>query len=246
MLFAGLVALGVVLAHAVVLRRAGVLRLRTAAVNQMVGAALAAGFLTAYLVKFLYNPAGLAGNPAALLANSTGISSFGGIVGGLLGALAALRGARPSPLAYLDALAFAFPFGWILGRTGCVLVKDHPGLPASGPFARDFAGILRYDLALIELLAFALPITLLFSWLARRPRRSGFFLSTFLITYGPFRLLLDALHDQPPRYGPLTVDQWFGLLLTAAGLAFFRSLPPAAQTPPAAATTAPERLSARH
>lgn len=244
-LFAGLVSLGVMLAHAMLLRRAKAWSLQTPVVNRMVGAALATGFLASYFAKFLYNPAALAANPAGLLANSAGISSFGGILGGLLGAIAALRGARRSPLYYLDALAFAFPFGWILGRTGCVLVKDHPGLPAAGPFAREFEGVLRYDLALLELLGFAVPLTLLFLWLARRPCRPGLYVAVFLMTYGPFRLLLDALHDQPPRYGPLSVDQWFGLLLTAAGLAFFRSLPRTVQPPPAAATTAPERLSAR-
>lgn len=229
------------MAHLTLLRRAAEQGLETRLVNRMVAAALAGGLLAAHLAKFLYEPAMLLRDPSIVLRTTAGISSFGGIAGGLLCAIAILRAGRSPVLVYLDALAYAFPFGWVLGRTGCVVVQDHPGVAATGWLARDFAGVSRYDLGLIELVGFALPLAALFWWCGRQSRRVGFYSATFFTLYGPFRVLLDGLHEQPPRYGPLSVDQWFGLLLTAAGLALWRWLPPAGPALPGQRTTAPAR-----
>jgi len=46
----------------------------------------------------------------------------------------------------------------------------------------------------------------LFALLNRTKRPAGFWLGTFLTIYGAFRLLLDRLHVDPPRYGAFTVD----------------------------------------
>jgi phosphatidylglycerol---prolipoprotein diacylglyceryl transferase len=243
LLFAACVSMGVLLAHLVLLRHCTAHGLDPRLANRMVAAALAGGMLAAHVAKFLYHPARLLSDPSILFGATAGISSFGGIAGGLLCGIAMLRASSVPVLDYIDALAYAFPFGWILGRLGCVLVGDHPGLAAHGWFTRDFDGVSRYDLGLIELVLFTLPVAGLFIWLSGTARRSGFYLTLFLVGYGPFRILLDQLHEQPPRYGPLSVDQWFGLLLTAAGLGIGLWLwrQPAGPNPPAGTSKAPAR-----
>jgi phosphatidylglycerol:prolipoprotein diacylglycerol transferase len=104
--------------------------------------------------------------------------------------------------------------GWIVGRCGCILAHDHPGR-ASGSFLAvgDPAGP-RFDLAVIEVLFLGLILIPWFAFLDSRKRPSGFWLGIFLTTYGAFRLCLDTLHVSPPRYGPVSVDQWaYGTVL---------------------------------
>jgi len=71
-----------------------------------------------------------------------------------------------------------------------------------------YPGGTRFDLAVIEVLFLALVMLPLFAFLDRRPRAGGFWLGAFLTVYGGFRLWLDTLHVDPPRYGPFSVDQW--------------------------------------
>ncbi|MBF8280603.1 MAG: diacylglyceryl transferase [Candidatus Magasanikbacteria bacterium] len=60
-----------------------------------------------------------------------GLSSFGGMIGGVLALLLFLR-LRRMRLAtfapYLYAIFFALPFAWGFGRIGCFLTKMHPGI----------------------------------------------------------------------------------------------------------------------
>jgi phosphatidylglycerol:prolipoprotein diacylglycerol transferase len=148
-----------------------------------------------------------------------GIYSFGGVVCGLAGAACYLQflGLRREKIWNLiDLLSFAFPFGLALGRAGCALAHDHPGIGASNWLAVRYPGGGRYDLGLIEFL-FLLAVIALFLWLDRKPRPAGFFCGLFFGIYGPFRFLLDSLHEPGvPRF-LLTPDQWFGLASTIGG-----------------------------
>jgi len=220
-LFPVFVALAVLVGHALVLKRAKASRLGASAANRMVVFVLGFGFLGALIAKPLYDlPALLEGKPLI------GISSFGGIAGGLCGALFFFRrSSMPGKQrwAYLDLLGFAFPFAWIFGRMGCWAAHDHPGVRAEGPLTHMFADGSRYDLGLIEMLAFAIPMAALFHVLSRRARPAGFYSAFFLIVYGPFRLLLDQLHESPPQLIALSVDQFASLAISATGLYIWRA-----------------------
>jgi phosphatidylglycerol:prolipoprotein diacylglycerol transferase len=73
----------------------------------------------------------------------TGLSSFGGFVGALVGVLAwkyfilddrgwPHRRIRPVPiLPYADLVLSVFPIGWMFGRAGCSSVHDHLGAKAT-------------------------------------------------------------------------------------------------------------------
>jgi prolipoprotein diacylglyceryltransferase len=104
----------------------------------------------------------------------------------------------------------------VFGRIGCSLVHDHPGRPSSSFLAVRFPGASRFDLAVIEVLFLAVLLIPLFAVLNREKWQDGFWLGVFLTLYGAFRLWLDTLHVDPPRYGPFSVDQWvYGIALIA-------------------------------
>ena len=102
---------------------------------------LVAGFVGAHLFSLiLYFPSKLERNPLLLFKVWEDVSSFGGMIGGAIGAVLYLR-LRTTTLsaltkwAYLDAVAYVAPFGWAIGRVACTLAHDHPGGVTSFPLA---------------------------------------------------------------------------------------------------------------
>jgi phosphatidylglycerol---prolipoprotein diacylglyceryl transferase len=180
------------------------------------------GFVVAHLVdRLVYHPQLTARDPLSLLRFWEGLSSFGGFVGAIAGAwLFARRRPPGEPTAwpYLDAVAYAFPFGWIFGRAGCFLAYDHPGAPTDYLLGHTYSdGVVRHNLGLEEAL-FTVVVAALFAWLGRRPRPVGFFLGWLPIIYAPFRFALDFWRLKDVRYGPFTPGQWGAIALLLLGL----------------------------
>lgn len=87
-----------------------------------------------------YFPQQLAADPWLLFRLWEDISSFGGMLGGLVGAALFLWWRNPALPSntrwkYLDVVAFVFPFSHAIGRIGCSLAHDHPGTITSFPLA---------------------------------------------------------------------------------------------------------------
>jgi phosphatidylglycerol:prolipoprotein diacylglycerol transferase len=182
---------------------------------------LAGGFVGSHLFEMLaYDPGRVAREPLSLLAIWGAMSSFGGMLGGVLGGLAAMKWRGMSAaemLRFTDLLAFAFPFAWCFGRAGCALAHDHLGPPSDHWLAVRFPDGPRLDLGLLELLL-TIAIAGLFAWLGRRHRPPGFFLGLFFALYGPARFGLDALRVFDARYLGWTPAQYLALASTAMGL----------------------------
>lgn len=215
-----LASLGILLAHMLFLRRARQWGLDVGLAGWLSLTMVAAGIIGAFLFRWAYLPDALAGDPWIWLRTTRGAASFGGIAGGLAGAAAFLhyRGIRGrQALTYLDALASVFPMGWILGRIGCSLIHDHPGVRSESVLAVRYPEFPRWDLAVVEVLFLALFIPP-FAILGRTRRQAGVFLGSFLALYGLFRVWLDTLHVDPPRYLGFTVDQLAYGLATFAGM----------------------------
>ena len=177
------------------------------------------GLVGSHLAAVLfYRPELALANPLVLLEIWGSMSSFGGIAGGSAGALWAMRregfdGARR--LAFMDAIAYAFPFAWLFGRTGCALAHDHLGVPSTSLLAVDFPGGARLDLGLLELLY---TVLMVLTWLVldRRPRPAGTRVAAWLLLYTPVRFVLDALRTDDARFfAGLT----FGQVASLAGFA---------------------------
>jgi len=203
---------GIAVAHFLLLRRVRRNKLDMETAGMMSLVMVIAGLIGAYWFRGFYLAEQVNRDWHVLLDFQVSAASFGGIAFGLLGGwayLALVRRLRPvDRLRYLDALAYVFPQGWIFGRIGCSLIHDHPGRDTSSILGVLFPGGVRYDLGVIEVLFLAAILIPLFLWLDRVRRPNGFWLGIFLTLYSAFRLWLDTLHQDPPRYGPFTVDQW--------------------------------------
>ena len=92
--------------------------------------------------------------------------------------------------AYFNALAFTFPFVWMLVRAGCALAHDHPGRSTNSPLGVRFPAGTHYDLGLLEFLAAAL-LCAIFLFLARAGWRN--FAPLVLIAAGAVRLGIEPL-----------------------------------------------------
>jgi phosphatidylglycerol:prolipoprotein diacylglycerol transferase len=193
---------------------------------------LASGFLASHLETLAVSEpwmftrlSTLWEHPGRWLNLWNGMSSFGGIVGGLLGGCIAARRRRWSRerlWVHVDALGFAFPFAWAVARFGCYLAHDHPGIRTTHWLGVQYPGGARFDLGLIDCFV-ALAIGALFLLFDRRPRATGFFVTAFLLLYGPARLFLDVLRIED-RWLGLTSGQYGALVATVLGGALITRL----------------------
>src|SRR4029079_2229151 len=90
-------------------------------------------------------------DPLALFKLWEGLSSFGGFTGAAIGAFLWKWRYRVPALPYADAVASAFPLGWVFGRSGCSVAHDHPGIHSDAWFAVRYPEGARFDLGLYEM-----------------------------------------------------------------------------------------------
>jgi phosphatidylglycerol:prolipoprotein diacylglycerol transferase len=221
--------------------------------GELLGYVLIGGFVLGHMLDAVfYHWDVVARDPLFVLKLWDGLSSFGGFVGGVLGAVIWTLHRRYSFIAFADPIAYAFPFGWIFGRLGCFLAHDHPGAVTDFPLAvanYHVAGMLppwqtRHDLGLYEAL-FSMGVAALFFALGRKTRRRGLYLALLPILYAPVRFGLDFLRatDVPqadPRFLGLTPAHYGSILLLVLGLAVLylvyrrpeRTIPPDARWAP--------------
>ncbi|MGC4066657.1 MAG: prolipoprotein diacylglyceryl transferase [Polyangiaceae bacterium] len=151
--FGLLVAIGVGIGWAIVVKRGKALGFVDANVQSFLWWMCTGGFIGGHVFDaILYHPDEVLQNPLKLVMLWAGLSSFGGFAGATLGGLAwkylriePLRSTGllgfvpifkrrevPMPLLpYADLMIAAFPISWIFGRTGCSIVHDHPGALAN-------------------------------------------------------------------------------------------------------------------
>jgi len=189
--------------------------------SQLVGWVLIAGFLGAHLVdRLLYNLGETLANPLSLLTPWEGISSYGGLLGGTVGALLFLRRHPQGEKnwRYLDAIAYALPFGFIVGRLGCFLAFDHVGAPTDFFLGQAYEdGIVRHNMGFEEAL-YWVGIAVAMAAFGRTARQPGLFVGLLAVLYAPGRFLLDFLRVSDERYAGLIISQYASVVLFAIGL----------------------------
>jgi len=168
-----------------------------------------------------YHPDAAWKDPLILLNFLGAMSSFGGMAGGVTGGILFLYWQHHLSmkrfLKHLDIIAYAFPFGWILGRSGCSIAHDHPGIASTHWLAVQFPDGPRFDLGLLELL-YTILIALIFFTLRKRRLPPGFFVALFLVLYNPVRFFLDSLRIADVRYWGWTPGQYMAVLMTLFGI----------------------------
>ena len=143
---------------------------------------VAAGVLMGHAVHlFLYHPEELS-DWHRVFAFWEGLSSFGGLLGGVIAAMV-FFGRRPIRFdAYADALALGVAPGWGIARIGCFVIHDHPGVRTAFPLAVDFPpqtmqtlGFtgMRHDLGLYDAVALFAFTALLFGSMIGAGRCAG-------------------------------------------------------------------------
>lgn len=210
-----------------------------------------------------YHPSTLLQAPVELFKIWNGFSSFGGFLGTAIGSLFWLRydlgsrGMRPTlekravpvdPWPFLEVNFATYPLAHALGRLGCALVHDHPGLLTTSPHPLALAwptgpddgvhrvlgplhivtggSTSRFDLGLLEMLFLAL-LSIVLVVLARKQRPLGTFTGITCMSYAPVRFALDFLRatDVPGadlRHAGLTFAQWTTIPLFLFGVVGLR------------------------
>jgi phosphatidylglycerol:prolipoprotein diacylglycerol transferase len=230
--FGVLAMLGVVFGTTAGLRHAERLGLDLTRVRRMGMFCGVGGILGAhYIDLFLYQP-GWADRPGAFwtfVNPSSGISSYGGLIGGTLGFLAFAHADRVKKLRFADVAAVGVLVLLTFGRAGCASVHDHVGAASDFALAVDFppgnaAGLVgpHHDLGLYEL-GLLLVLLSVSTLLLRTPRRPGWFVAFIAVSYAAPRFFLDFLRRtaSDPRYDGLTPAQWSCIATVVIGLAVF-------------------------
>lgn len=186
--------------------------------------AIAGGLLGGHLFHLLaYHPEELQrGGVLQLLRVWDGLSSMGGVLGGLAATVYFFHRKKLALRPYLDALALGVAPGWAVARVGCFGVHDHPGVRTDFFLAVAFPGGARHDLGLYDaLLLFALTAVLYL--LAKKNRAPGSLMALLAIGYAVARFFLDFLRARDlayvdRRYWGLTPAQYVAFGLIAVGL----------------------------
>jgi phosphatidylglycerol:prolipoprotein diacylglycerol transferase len=164
----------------------------------------------------------------------SGLSSFGGLIGGILGAAIYFRKSKVKMAPYLDALALAVAVGWGIARIGCFVVHDHPGVFSHSFLAVNFPvrgyGGPRLDLGLIDAIWLFFISGVLFS-LRKMRKLDGRLMALLALMYGCGRFTFDFFRAQDlsyvdARYFGLTPAQYLSVVLVGYGI--FRLIKPAA------------------
>ena len=219
--FGALVAAALLIGLEIFRRRSARAGLDAAVGSRLAGWILVGGLLGAHLVdRLFYNFGETLSDPLSLLILWEGISSYGGLIGGTVGAWLFLRRnpQGPNSWRYLDAVAYAVPFAFVLGRLGCFLAFDHVGAPTTFVLGQEYVdGVVRHNMGLEEALYWVViaTVTAVFGRTARRP---GFFVGLVAVLYAPGRFLLDFLRISDERYAGLIVSQYASILVFAIGV----------------------------
>jgi len=232
--FGTLVALGVYIGSVVAMRHARQRGLDDKKMSEIVFWVVGIGFIGGHMLDAIfYHPHHLVQDPLYLIKLWDGLSSYGGFIGAVLGALL-WRWSRKQPvLPYIECVNSAFPLAWVFGRMGCSSVHDHPGRLSDAWYALRWpmpgGGVVgRLDLGLIEMvLTIPLAVAFLLLWRRKPVRPLGFYSGWMCVAYAPVRFLLDFLRENEatgtlaggdPRYGGLTPAQWACFGLFALGI----------------------------
>ncbi len=148
-----------------------------------------------------------------------GFSVIGGFIGASLAVILWIRKHKLEFYKFADSAIFGLPFGLAIGRVGCFLIHDHPGVPCeSNPLCIIYPdGIVRHDHGLYLSILGAVT-AVVFLVLGRKHRPAGFFLALYIIIYSSIRFFLDFYRAIDATYFYLTPTQWLLIPLFALGI----------------------------
>lgn len=224
--FALLIAFGVFAGYWLVQRRAAEVGIARREIRAAVIWAVAAGFTSAHVIEILfYHPELIKQDGLSVFLKIwEGMSSFGGLAGGVIGLAIYFKLLDRPWLIHAEILLQGLIVGWVFGRLGCTLAHDHIGRETTFFLAFDYPGGPRHNLGFYEFLLAAfvlLPVVLILHRYKAQPITS---LAVISFIYAPVRFGLDFLRianvpNADPRYGGLTAAQFGCIVLFCFALA---------------------------
>lgn len=233
------VALAFIAAGALTYRRFDELGWDPELAYEVTGAALVGGIVGARLWWALGDPSALADDPWDRLVGSSGLTWYGGALGGTL-AVAAVARLRKLPLWQLAGAAVApLALGYALGRVGCQISGDGDyGIASSLPWAMAYPdGVVPtteivHPTPIYETLWVGMIALLI--WNLRERLSPQLMVATYLVMTGLERLVVEFWRRNPSVEGALTVAQLSALVLIAAGAGLVLSQRGRSSYPPTA------------
>lgn len=210
-------------------------------VHRMLWRALVGALIGARLAYALNHFGEYSDDPLSVLAVwEGGISLFGGIAGGVLGALPVMRKERLGFWRLMDLAAPGLALGIAIGRVGDLVVGDHLGKPSDVPWAFECTGADAASRcaaplgegvhlpALYDLISASALLVVLLVLRRYRPW-TGFHIVVFAAWYGAGRFVEDFFRLDDPVVAGLSGSQITALALSVPALAWLvlgRRTPP--------------------
>jgi phosphatidylglycerol:prolipoprotein diacylglycerol transferase len=217
------VALGILLAARLLVRNAERQKLDPNPLADYAMWGVIGGVVMGHLVHLLfYHPEELSKSPFQILKVWDGLSSFGGLLGGILAAVVFFRMRKLRFNDYADSFALGVAPGWAVARLGCFAVHDHPGVHTDFFLAVAFKDGPRHDLGMYDAIALFAISGLLYA-LRDSEKLKGRLLPLLALLYSFCRFFFDTLRATDlsyvdARYFGLTPAQYGCIALVAYGL----------------------------
>lgn len=196
------------------------------ALGAMIGGVLGAKlyFIADHWDEFLMSP-------ARIFFSGSGLTWYGGFLGGVIGSLMMARLRRIPLLTLCDIAAPILGFSYAVGRTGCLLNGDDYGRPASVPWAMAFpkgtppTTVPVHPTQIYEIIGGLFIFFLLNRLKLRLEPRTGALFGLYLVLAGISRFIVEYYRTNDPVVAGLTAAQIISIGLMALGVFFYSRKP---------------------
>lgn len=187
--------------------------------------AMVGGVLGAKIYFLLDHWSDFSADPIPMFFSGSGLTWYGGLLGGIIGTLAVARWRRVPLLWLCDLAAPLLGLSYAIGRFGCFLNGDDYGRPASVPWAMAFpkgtpaTTTPVHPTQLYEVLGGVLIYALLSRFKDDR-LGTGLPFGLYLLMSGFSRFIVEFYRTNEPLAAGLTMAQWISIGMMMAGLIF--------------------------
>lgn len=162
-------------------------------------------------------------DPRGMIFSGAGLTWYGGLIGGALGALLVAHWRKIPLLTLCDIAAPILPLSYAVGRVGCFLNGDDYGRVSNVPWAMAFPKGAPPTLERVhptqvyEVIAGVLMWAFLNSLKVRLQARVGALFGLYLVLAGIERFIVEYFRTNPPQAWGITMAQTISLGLIVLG-----------------------------
>jgi len=189
--------------------------------------AILGGILGAKIYFLLEHPDDLWRDPVGMIFTGNGLTWYGGLIGGIIAVLWAIRKQKGSRLLIINLTSPLLLLGYAIGRIGCLLAGDGDyGPPSNLPWAMAFpTGLVPtlqrvHPTPIYETLFSALLFVILWK-MRKRYSTPGIMFAVTLIAYGIERFVMEFWRLTPKiLFGWMSMAQIISVFFILMGLGF--------------------------